>query len=305
MKLDPPCLAPSADARQHDEHERHGDGAADARRDLCEGHELHPVGSGQDGDVAGAALAAVAGVDDGGLDRIHVEPAPDQGAGRHQGHHGRDDRDHVGDVESRHQLVPGRERDTDGEQQRIGDGGREELVDHLAALLELGRHRAAELREHRQEQHRDRRRQAEQAVTQYARQIERDGGKPGGGDRAHIDPAVVLAVVPAADEVEVVMLVGLQAPFAGEARIALAHVVEHAREDDRRQAAEHDRRQHLREHIALRLVEDLRIADGERNCAFADAARHDRQHHEEEAVAGAEPHQHPDRGSHRGGGERT
>ena len=63
-------------ARQRDQHQRDSNGASDPRRDLSERHQLHAVCRGQDRNVSGAALTAVASVDDGGLDRIHVENRP-------------------------------------------------------------------------------------------------------------------------------------------------------------------------------------------------------------------------------------
>jgi hypothetical protein len=45
----------SAGLGQDDQHQRYGRRAADAGRDLRERHQLHPVGGGQDRDVAGAA----------------------------------------------------------------------------------------------------------------------------------------------------------------------------------------------------------------------------------------------------------
>ena len=57
------------------------------------------------------------------------------------------------------------------------------------------------------------------------------------------------------------VLVGLEAPLAGKVRISLADEVEGAGKHDRGQAAEHDRRQNLREHVPLRLMQDLGISD--------------------------------------------
>jgi hypothetical protein len=63
------------EARQQDQHGSHRDGASDPSRNLGERHKLHPVGSGENCDVAGAALSAVARVDDGRLDRVPQIPA--------------------------------------------------------------------------------------------------------------------------------------------------------------------------------------------------------------------------------------
>jgi hypothetical protein len=101
------------------------------------------------------------------------------------------------------------------------------------------------------------------------------------------------------------VLAGLQASLTGQVRVAFADEIERAGEKDRREAAEHHRRQHLGEDVALGLIEDLRITDRERNGALAHPARHDRDHDEEEAVIGAEPEQRADRGADRRGGERT
>ena len=125
-------------ARQHDQYHRDGYGATDARRDLSEGHQLHPICGSQNGNVSSAALAAVASIDDGRLDRIHIEEPAHDGADSHQCHDGAEDRNQIGNVECRDQLIPRRERNADGKQERISDGGREELVDHHAALLEMG-----------------------------------------------------------------------------------------------------------------------------------------------------------------------
>ncbi len=95
-------------------------------------------------------------------------------------------------------------------------------------------------------------------------------------------------------EFKLVVLAGLQAAFTGEMRIFLADIVEGARQQNGRQAAEHHGRQHLGEQIALRLVKDLRIADGQRDRAFADAAGHDRDDDEEERVVGAKTQQNAD-----------
>jgi hypothetical protein len=51
--LEPPTLN---QLRQDDQYHRHGNRPADARGDLRKGHELHPIGRGENGDIAGAAL---------------------------------------------------------------------------------------------------------------------------------------------------------------------------------------------------------------------------------------------------------
>ena len=50
--LEPPTLN---QLRQDDQYHRHGNRPADARGDLRKGHELHPIGRGENGDIAGAA----------------------------------------------------------------------------------------------------------------------------------------------------------------------------------------------------------------------------------------------------------
>ncbi|MGY4284307.1 hypothetical protein ACVWXO_003527 [Bradyrhizobium sp. LM2.7] len=97
----------------------------------------------------------------------------------------------------------------------------------------------------------------------------------------------------------------LKASFTRQARISLADVVQDTGQDDRGQAAEHDRRQYLREHVALRQVQDFRIPDRKRDRAFADATGHDGQHDVEEAVMSAKAQHGPDQGSDRTRRDRT
>jgi hypothetical protein len=59
--------------------------------------------------------------------------------------------------------------------------------------------------------------------------------------------------------------------------------------EDRGETAEHHWRQDLGEYVTLGLAKNFRIADGERNRALADTASHDRNHHKEERVKGAQP----------------
>jgi hypothetical protein len=63
---------------EQDQGPGHCDGHADAGGDLRERHQLHPVGHRQHRNVAGVALAAVAGVHDRRPDRVHAEPASDK-----------------------------------------------------------------------------------------------------------------------------------------------------------------------------------------------------------------------------------
>src|SRR4051794_36359626 len=56
------------DLRQGNQHQRHGYRTTDARGNLGKGHELHPIGRREDGDIACTALPAVAGGDDRSVD---------------------------------------------------------------------------------------------------------------------------------------------------------------------------------------------------------------------------------------------
>ncbi|GJD76721.1 hypothetical protein CFIICLFH_4980 [Methylobacterium goesingense] len=121
-------------------------------------------------------------------------------------------------------------------------------------------------------------------VAHHAQQIERHRREAGRRHRGGVDRAGLHGRA----RLHVVLGVGLQAALAGQVRLALAHPVEGAGQDDRREAAQHHRRQHLGEDVALRNAEDAAVADGERDRALADAAGHDRHHDEEEGVVGAE-----------------
>ena len=59
--------------RQDDQRQCNRDRSADAGSDLCEGHQMQSIGGRQARDVAGAALAAVAGVHDRRFDRVHAQ----------------------------------------------------------------------------------------------------------------------------------------------------------------------------------------------------------------------------------------
>ena len=169
----------------------------------------------------------------------------------------------------------------------------------------MRRHRARELGEHGQEQHGYRSRKAEQAVAHDARQIKGDRGEPGRRHRARVDVGFFFRATFLIGEIHIIVLIGLQAPFARQMRISLADEVEEAGKHDRGQAAEHDRRQDLRENIALRLMQDFRIADRQRYGSFADTAGHDRDDDKKEGVVGAETHQDADGGSDQARGDRT
>ena len=106
-------------------------------------------------------------------------------------------------------------------------------------------------------------------------------------------------------EFEFVVLTGLQAPFAGEVRIFLADKIQRTRQQNGGQAAKHHRRQYLCKQIALRLVQDLRIADRQRDRALADAAGHDRDHDKEERVVSSETKQDADQRSDHAAGDRA
>jgi Xaa-Pro dipeptidase len=71
-----------------------------------------------------------------------------------------------------------------------------------------------------------------------------------------------------------------------------------------RHAAEHDGWQHVGEQASLLMVQDLRIADRQRDCPLADAACHDRDHDENEGLVGTEPEGYANKRAH-GGGDRT
>ena len=86
----------------------------------------------------------------------------------------------------------------------------------------------------------------------------------------------VLAAIILVSKFRVIVLVGLEAPFAGQERIPLADEIEGATEHDRSEAPEHDRGKDLREHVSLRLIQDFRIPDRKRYRSFADAAGHNR-----------------------------
>ena len=56
-------------------------------------------------------------------------------------------------------------------------------------------------------------------------------------------------------QIDLVVLARLQPALAGQVRVALADEVQRAGQQDRGQAAQHHRRQHLGEQIALRLLQ--------------------------------------------------
>ena len=127
--------------------------------------------------------------------------------------------------------------------------------------------------------------------TQNAQKIERQRRQAGGGDGSDIDMADIVfrfLVCVLDPETAVVADMRLQLAVAGQRGIFLAHEIEAASQQDRGQTAEHDRWQHLGENLALSRAGECRIANRQGDGAFADAASHDRRHHIEERVMGAE-----------------
>jgi hypothetical protein len=61
-------------SRQQYQYKGNGDGPADAGRDLREWHELHPVRRREYGNVAGAALPAMAGINNGRVCTENLNP---------------------------------------------------------------------------------------------------------------------------------------------------------------------------------------------------------------------------------------
>jgi len=88
-----------------------------------------------------------------------------------------------------------------------------------------------------------------------------------------------------------VVLAGLKSTLTCQVWITFADIVERTREEDRCEAAEHHRRQHLGEHVAVGLAQNLRITDGERDRALTDTAGHDRDYYKEEGMKGAHTEQ--------------
>jgi hypothetical protein len=87
------------------------------------------------------------------------------------------------------------------------------------------------------------------------------------------------------------VLAGLKASLASQVRITFADKIQRSRQQDRRKATQHHGRQNLGEHVALRLAENFRVSDGERDSPFSDAACHDGYHNKEERVISAKPEQ--------------
>lgn len=66
----------------------HGNRSADSGRHLGERHKLKPFSGAQDRDVAGAALAGMAGINNRRLNRVQIQPFSGQ---KTDGHHRDDD----------------------------------------------------------------------------------------------------------------------------------------------------------------------------------------------------------------------
>jgi hypothetical protein len=98
---------------------------------------------------------------------------------------------------------------------------------------------------------------------------------------------------------------GLQPAFTGQVWAPFADPVQETGKEDGREAAEHDRRQHLGEQHPLLLMKDLGITDRQRDGPLADAACHDRDHDVEKGVVGAEPEHHADERADGAGDHRT
>jgi hypothetical protein len=81
------------DLRQNNQDQGYGRGATNARGDLSKRHELHSISCRENSNVACATLPAVAGSDDGGVDRIHPQPTSNNKSCRYDGDNGRDDGD--------------------------------------------------------------------------------------------------------------------------------------------------------------------------------------------------------------------
>src|SRR6202035_3480621 len=74
----------------------------------------------------------------------------------------------------------------------IGDRRREELVDLKSALLQGWRHGSGQLQQDRDDEHRHRRRKAEETLRERADQIEGHGSNDGCRDRRHVRLATLL-----------------------------------------------------------------------------------------------------------------
>src|SRR6266403_2204103 len=68
-------------------------------------------------------------------------------------------------------------------------------------------------------------------------------------------------------------------------RILLSDIIQQTRQENGHEAAKHNGRQHLREHITLILMKYLRVTSRERNRAFAHTPSHDWHDREKKRVA--------------------
>jgi hypothetical protein len=126
-----------------------------------------------------------------------------------------------------------------------------------------------------------------QAVDHEADEVEEDGRAAG---RRHLHDVDLLGHAPGeGTQIRLGSVLRLQSAVAGQAGIFPAHEVQDAGEQDRDQAAEHHRRQDLRDQSARALVEDLPVAGRKRERALSDAARHDRDDNIEEGMLHAQP----------------
>src|SRR6202023_4338179 len=100
-----------------------------------------------------------------------------------------------------------------------------------------------------------------------------------GRDSAHIDRCARLVLGALPGGIHLVVLAGLESTLTCQVRIPLADEVERTCKENRGEAAEHHRRQHLGKHVAVGLAEDFRITDGERDPALANTAAQDWNYH--------------------------
>ncbi len=90
----------------------------------------------------------------------------------------------------------------------------------------MGRHRARELRKHRKEQHRHRRRQTEQAVAHHTQKIQGDGGQPSRSNRTPVHRTAGFGGDFFLGRIHVVVLGRLKASLSRQARVFLADIVQ-------------------------------------------------------------------------------
>src|SRR6266567_1453622 len=93
-------------------------------------------------------------------------------------------------------------------------------------------------------------------------------------------------------------------------RILLSDIIQQAREENGHEAAKHNGRQHLREHVTLILMKYLRVTSRQRYRAFAHTPSHDWHDCEKKRVACSHPQRRADKCSNyrrhnRSGGKRN